>query len=61
MDQILRMSFRFDWNIHICDLLQVLYLFIVETLNTCFDIMLVYEPLITRYGVSCVLCSSIFT
>jgi len=28
----------------------VLYLFIVETLNTCFDIMLIYEPLITRYA-----------
>jgi len=28
----------------------VLYLFIVETLNTGFDIAMIYEPLITRYG-----------
>ena len=38
---------------------QVLYLFIVETLNTCFDIMLIYEPLITRYGVPFVSYDSI--
>jgi hypothetical protein len=29
---------------------QALYLFIAETANVVFDIGLIYEPLITRYG-----------
>jgi hypothetical protein len=28
----------------------ILYLFIIETLNTGFDIGMMYEPLIVRYG-----------
>lgn len=30
--------------------LQVLYLFLLETINTGFDIGMMYEPLIKRFG-----------
>lgn len=38
---------------------QILYLCIAETANSAFDMALVYEPLITRYG-KMFLCTSVF-
>ena len=36
------------------DRLQVLYLFLLETVNTAFDIAMMYEPLVLNFGmVSC--------
>jgi hypothetical protein len=32
----------------------VFYLFVVETLNTSFDMVMMYQPLVLKYGAFCV-------